>query len=138
HMWWARDGRKGLAGLLTKKLPLYGAQNLPGLTPGTTVVLVEGEKACQALLDAGTTAVGTVTGAAGCPSDEVLGVLSGFDVILWVDADKAGRAHMKRIATRLSVLGIAARIMDPWPEATDGRDAADWSGTDEDLRTLLT
>src|SRR5262249_7068955 len=58
-------------------------------------------------------------------------------VVLWTDADKPGRAHMQRIAARLTTLGIGHRLIDPWPNDTDGRDAADFKGTDDELVALL-
>ena len=74
----------------------------------------------------------------GTPSDEVLRVLEGYDVVLWADADGPGRRHMQRIAARLTALGIS-RIASSirGRTLTDGRDAADCAGTDEELRTLL-
>jgi hypothetical protein len=58
--------------------------------------------------------------------------------VLWPDADGPGRRHMQRIGERFTALGIIHRVVDPWPDATDGRDAANFAGTDEELRTLLT
>src|SRR5262249_20146664 len=102
-----------------------------------TVVLVEGEKARDALAAREILTVATVTGAAGTPSDEMLRVLAGRQVVLWPDADRPGRTHMHRIGERLTALGITHRLVDPWPHATHSRDAADFAGTDEELRTVL-
>ena len=63
RMWWEQpDGTPGLGGLSVADLPLYGIERLNG---SPTVILVEGEKAAEALLAIGIQAVGTVTGAAG-------------------------------------------------------------------------
>src|SRR5215210_4573423 len=67
----------------------------------SVVVLVEGEKAADALLEAGFCALGTVTGAGGTPEAEALQVLEGFEVVLWPDNDDQGRAHMERVAAAL-------------------------------------
>jgi hypothetical protein len=135
--WRRPNGRSGLNGVKTADLPLYGVHDLPQGTPALPVVIVEGEKARDALAQRGVCAVGTVTGASGTPSDEVLRLLAGMDVILWPDADAPGRAHMRHIGSRLTALGIGHRLVDPWPDRSDGSDAADWTGAPEVLRALL-
>jgi hypothetical protein len=61
-VWQLPDGRKGLNGRKVHTLPLYSA--VPELARGATgrVVIVEGEKACDALTGRGEVAFGTVTG----------------------------------------------------------------------------
>ncbi len=136
---WARpDGQKGLGGLKTCDLPLYGIDELPD-TAGVTVVVVEGEKARDTLAARGIVAVGTVTGAGPkIPSDDVLQALVGYDVVCWADSDAPGREkHMRPLAARLRALGATVRWFDPWPEATDGRDAANFTGSTEELRASI-
>jgi hypothetical protein len=135
--WRLPDGRSGLDGLRTADLPLYGAHELASGPGGSLVVLVEGERARDALVQRGILAVGTVTGASVIPSDDVLRPLVGYAVVLWPDADAPGRAHMQRIAARLTALGSAHVLLDPWAEKTAGEDAADWIGTTAELRALL-
>jgi hypothetical protein len=137
RMWWRRPGgARGLGGLGTCDLPLYRAHELPA-PDGSLVVVVEGERACDALVARGIDAVGTVTGASGTPSDKTLRRLVGRDVVLWPDADAVGRDHMRRVAARLAALGGAARWYDPAPGAHDGRDAADCTLSDDELRAAL-
>src|SRR5439155_15409349 len=82
RMWWRRPGgRRGLGGLRTQDLPLYGCERLAGGDSGL-VVVVEGERATDALTARAILAVGTVTGAGGTPSAAMLGVLRGRDVVL--------------------------------------------------------
>lgn len=107
-LWWEKDGKKGLNGTPLADLPLYGSELVSDLGEDEIVVLVEGEKARDALEDAGIPAVGTVTGAGGTPGREVLEVLRGREVVLWPDTDEAGIKHMNRVAERLR--GIAALI----------------------------
>jgi hypothetical protein len=136
--WFHPDGRTpGLAGgVKPVDLPLYGCERLQD-HPCAPVVLVEGEKACDALVARGILAVATVTGAGTIPADAVLRVLAGRTVTRWPDADSGGREHMRRIAARFLVLGIAHRAFDPWPERTDGADAADWTDATEAVQAAL-
>ena len=83
RVWWERsDGKKGLGDLPTSDLPLYGVER-PCDHERASVVVCEGEKDPAALSRIGVLAVGTVTGAGGTPSNEVLRWLLGRDVILW-------------------------------------------------------
>ena len=95
--WYHPNGQLGLGGRATASLPLYGSEHLPNWKPGEPVVVVEGEKATDALISHGFNALGTVTGSAGCPDVSVLELLRDKDVILWPDADEKGRAHMRRV-----------------------------------------
>jgi hypothetical protein len=88
------------------------------------VVVVEGEKAADALLEAGLWALGTVTGAGGTPDAEALQVLEDFEVVLWPDNDDPGRAHMGRIAEALRGVAAEVRIFE-WHDAPEKGDAAD-------------
>ena len=124
--WWPPDRQKpGLAGVPVAALPLYGTERLPALPAGAPVVITEGEKAAQALLDAGIPALGTVTGAASCPGPDALAALVGYDVVLWPDHDDAGREHMGRVAAALAALGIGCRWF-AWRQAHPKDDAADY------------
>ncbi|HEV7734583.1 MAG TPA: AAA family ATPase [Candidatus Binatia bacterium] len=123
-------------GTVTTALPLYHAEALATARPGATVVVTEGEPACDALTARGVLAVGTVTGAASIPNDDSLRVLLGFDVALWPDNDEPGRKHMGRIADRLTALGGRSRIV-VWPDAPKAGDAANCLCTDAELRALV-
>lgn len=137
-MWWERPGgRPGLDGTRVEELPLYGIHML---ADSPSVVLCEGEKATDALLRLGVAAVGTVTGAATTPCDEVLRPLLNRTAYLWADADESGRQHMERIARRLYALGHQDTRWVTWSEAPPGGDAADFverGATREDVERLL-
>src|SRR5215213_969798 len=77
--WEQPDGSMGLGGARVETLPVYGIHKL-GTAP--TVFICEGEKAAKALRDIGVAAVGSVTGAAGCPSDESLRPLLGRAIVV--------------------------------------------------------
>lgn len=122
--WRRPDGAHGLGGLRVADLPLYGCHELPDeLT--AAVVVVEGEKARDALHELGVCAVGTVTGAASCPSAEAWAVLSGRPVILWPDADEPGVRHMDTVAEAVRSVAASVHRVVPPDDAPKGWDAAD-------------
>jgi AAA domain len=105
--------------------PLRGAGGPP--VSRRRVIVNEGKKPTEALLQAGELAVGTATGADGTPDLEVLRPLQGHSVFL------------ERIAERLLEIGIKARRID-WADAPAKGDAADYferGGTVEELQRLI-
>jgi len=122
---WSVPGKgAGLHGQKVAALPLYGAHLVKDWPEDEPVVGCEGEMAADALLAVGLKAVGTVTGAGGCPSRASLGILKDRVVILWGDNDELGRKHMERLARELQ--GIAAEVrVFTWHEAPEKGDAAD-------------
>lgn len=123
-MWWSLpDGTRGLGGIPISELPLYRSEH-SGSWSESPVVIVEGERATDALARVYPAVLGTVTGAGSAPSKEALHVLEGRDAVLWPDADEPGRAHMKRIARELRGMPRETRVYE-WPAAPPGGDAAD-------------
>lgn len=138
ELWWERDGSKGLRGLRTTDLPLYGSEYLDQERPDVPVIITEGEKAADALTEQGYLALGTVTGASGIPSPKSLEVLSGRHVVLWPDFDKAGGAHMDRLGAALQ--GVASTILIFRWGLVEKDDAVDFfarGGTPDQLDRLL-
>jgi hypothetical protein len=132
--WRLPDGTWGLNGRKLQELPLYGAEQVCTWNADDLIVLVEGEKARDALDRTDYfNVLATVTGAGVTPGAEALEILRGRRVALWPDTDEQGRRHMERIAE--SLLPIAAEVlMYEWDDApvverADGRlkaqDAAD-------------
>lgn len=143
-VYWRRpDGQKGLGEIKVESLPLYGSDRLTE-RPGAPVIVVEGEKAADALRPVaeslGCVVLGTVTGASTIPRDEVLAVLTGRRVYTWADSDAPGEHHMMRITARLAALGVEVHRLH-WPGAMNlGDDAADFIATGNgpaDLRALI-
>lgn len=142
--WRRPDGTWGLNGTRLEELPLYGAERLADWPEEYPVILVEGEKAADALNSAGRIcAVATVTGASATPGAEALEVLRNREVILWPDGDAPGRSHIERVAERLDGIAAAVNIYT-WHEAPDdvkGPDAADHpaviAGDEKGLGVLL-
>ena len=103
--------------------PLY---NQPGMKDAAQVVLVEGEKCAQALINAGVTATTAMHGA-NAPVDKTdWKPLEGKAVLIWPDRDKPGWEYAANAAQ--AVLDAGARschILYPPQEAAEGWDAAD-------------
>jgi hypothetical protein len=104
---------------------VYGGELVAPAHADTLFVLTEGEKPADAVRDAGYVGIGTVCGAGSTPSDDVIRLFKGRNVVLWPDADMIGAEHMARIATRLERLGAKALWLVNWREAEDHDDAAD-------------
>ena len=92
-VWQQPGGSSGLHGRPVSELPLYRTERIPTYTPGSLVVIAEGEKDTDALLTRGFRALGSVTGSATCHADPVLATLAGFEVAVWPDNDEVGREH---------------------------------------------
>jgi hypothetical protein len=141
---WCRNGAPTLDGKKPEDLPLYGSRKLAEIPRAVPVVLVEGEKAADALIALGCVAVATITGArdtgtCGCPNVSALEALRGRPVFLWADNDKPGRAHMDKIAVALTEVGVRARMIR-WRDAPDAGDASDFiatGGTMESISRLI-
>lgn len=126
RMYWRRpDGSSGLNGMPLADLPLYGSERLAGWESAPWILLTEGEKAAQRLIEAGYPALGTVTGASSTPSAAALEVLRGHDVVLWPDNDRVGAEHMERVAEALKGVAASVRTLT-WTSAPEHGDAADY------------
>jgi AAA domain len=139
--WRSPDGSYGLKGRPVTSLPLYGSETLKALPDGATVILTEGEKPRDALVQAGFNAVGTVTGAkkngSDVHDDAALQPLVRFHVTAWPDADGLGAAHMQRHGDALKALGAKEIAVVDWPDAPEHADAADFEGDDSALLALI-
>lgn len=115
--------------------PLF---NLPGLIDTTDVVLVEGEKCAQALIDAGLPATTAMHGA-NAPVDKTdWSPLSGKAVLVWPDRDKPGWDYAVQAAQAvLSAGATSCHILYPPEEAADGWDAADAVAESFDVAAFL-
>lgn len=115
--------------------PLYGLDKLAA-NPKAWVLIVEGEKAAdaaQALLPAYV----VVTWPAGALAWRLTNLqpLRGRSVLLWPDADQPGRECMDKLAEHLAdprTFACTVKVIDP-EGMPEGFDAADWTGTTEEL-----
>jgi hypothetical protein len=102
--------------------PLY---NIPGILKAQSVVMCEGEKAAQALIDRGIAAT-CVMGGSNSPLDRTdFAPLTGKKVTIWPDNDEPGRKFGAAIAGALRGIVSELDFIDPPADAPKGWDAAD-------------
>jgi putative DNA primase/helicase len=117
-----RDVVRGMTGTPSIR-PLY---NLPGIASAEEVVLVEGEKCAQALIDYGVCAT-TLMGGANAPVDKTdLTPLVGKRLLIWPDKDKPGWDYAERVAKASLAAGASSfAILEPPADKPESWDAAD-------------
>jgi putative DNA primase/helicase len=103
--------------------PLY---NLPGIARSNLVILVEGEKCAQDLIDKGICATTAMFGAK-APLDKTdWSPLKGKDVIIWPDNDKPGKSYAQSACQLLVAKEVASvKIIDIPEGKRDKWDVAD-------------
>jgi phage/plasmid primase, P4 family, C-terminal domain len=103
--------------------PLY---NQPGMARAEEVVLVEGEKCAQTLIDLGICATTAMHGA-NAPVDKTdWSPLSGKAVLIWPDCDKPGWEYAMAVAQAALAAGaVDCHVLLPADDRPEGWDAAD-------------
>lgn len=116
--------------------PLY---NQPGMISASLVVLVEGEKCAQALINAGIVATTAMHGANAPVEKTDWSPLAGKAVLIWPDRDKPGWEYATQAAQAILSAGAkTCHILYPPEEAADGWDAADAVIEGFDVTAFLT
>ena len=116
--------------------PLY---NQPGMTNAAQVVLVEGEKCAQALIDAGIVATTAMHGANAPVEKTDWSPLAGKAVLIWPDRDKPGWEYATQAAQAVLSAGAkSCHVLYPPEDAPEGWDAADAIAEGFDVATFLT
>jgi len=104
--------------------PLY---NQPAIRDANTVVLVEGEKCAQALIDAGICATTAMHGANAPVEKTDWSPLAGKNVLIWPDRDKPGWTYAMTAADALLAAGANSCVVllppDDKPPCWDVADA---------------
>lgn len=102
--------------------PLY---NLPGILQSNRVVVCEGEKAAQSLIDRGICAT-CVMGGSNSPLERTdLEPLRGREITIWPDADEPGRKFAAAFALAVQDIASETRMIEPPADMPEGWDAAD-------------
>jgi putative DNA primase/helicase len=103
--------------------PLF---NQPGISYAERIVLVEGEKCAQALIELGVCATTAMHGA-NAPVDKTDWTpLAGKHVLIWPDRDKPGWDYADRASQAILLAGaLSCAILQPPEEKPEGWDVAD-------------
>ncbi|WP_339751861.1 AAA family ATPase [uncultured Marinobacter sp.] len=115
--------------------PLY---NQPGMSAASEVVLVEGEKAADALIQQGIMATTAMNGA-NAPVDKTdWSPLKNKRVLIWPDKDEAGMQYAERVRNALLRMGTASvAILEPPADKPDKWDAFDAVAEKMDVAAFL-
>lgn len=114
--------------------PLY---NIPGILQAQTVVLCEGEKAAQALIDRGICATSVMGGSSSPLEQTDMSPLQGKRVVIWPDADEPGRKFGAAVALALKDVASEVEAITPPEGVAEGWDAADAADEGRDIASLL-
>ena len=126
----------GLAkGVGPEPWPLYRADLIASLSPGSLVFLVAGEKCAGAVAALGLNAT-THQGGEPKWEDRYATLLAGFDVIVCEDNDPAGRAWGAQVARSLVGVADNVRIVQ-FPELPEKGDVFDWLANGHDRDDLI-
>ncbi|WP_264706686.1 AAA family ATPase [Wolbachia endosymbiont (group B) of Archips podanus] len=103
--------------------PLY---NIPEILKSDKVILVEGEKCAEALIEQGIVATTTMSGANADVDKTDWSPLKGKHIIIWPDNDEAGNKYAKNAEKKLLEIGVASLVVLNIPQnKPKGWDAAD-------------
>ncbi len=118
-----------------KVRPLY---NIPSILKSDKVVLVEGEKCAEALIEQGITATTAMSGA-NAPIDKTdWSPLKGKHIIIWPDNDEAGNKYAKNAEKKLLEIGVASLAVLEIPRGKPEKwDAADCVEEGIDVKEFL-
>jgi len=115
--------------------PLY---NQSGIAKSESIILVEGEKCAQALIDQGICATTAMFGAK-APLDKTdWSPLKGKEVIIWPDNDEVGKNYAQSVYEKLIQIGVqSVKIIDVPEDKLDKWDAADAVAENVDVKTFI-
>jgi len=115
--------------------PLY---NLPGIKDASRVILVEGEKCADALIELGIQATTTMGGSNAPPEKTDWAPLSGKEVLIWPDNDEPGGKYAQNAAKAISHAGGKVLSILTIPTDKSAKwDAADAVQEGFDVQTFL-
>lgn len=120
---------------LPETRPLY---NIPGIMKSDKVILVEGEKCADALIEQGMTATTAMLGANAPIEKTDWSPLKGKHVIIWPDNDEPGKQYAEKVVKKLTFLGVLSLALLEIPEnKPKGWDAADGIQANIDISEFI-
>jgi Protein of unknown function (DUF3631) len=120
------DGSRWLKGKPAgPKIP-YRLPDLIAATASTIIYFCEGEKDADALAKLGFVATTASEGAAAFWDPSLTPYFKDHDVVVLPDADRVGRRHGHKVARALDKVAASVKILDLYPDLTDGSDVSDF------------
>src|SRR5262249_24651130 len=120
---WVKGKPKG------PKIP-YRLPELVAATAGTIVYICEGEKDADNLGALGFVATTASEGSKAKWDPALTPWFEGRRIVILPDADETGRAHGQKVARALQSVAASVKVVELYPERTDGSDVSDWLKTD--------
>lgn len=114
--------------------PLY---NIPGIIESKKIVIVEGEKSADALINIGITATTAMFGANAPLNKTDFSPLKDKEIIIWPDNDIAGINYAKKLSHHLQNTSFVISILKPPEGKKDKWDAFDAIKENFDIRSFL-
>ena len=114
--------------------PLY---NIPGIIKSKKVVIVEGEKSADALINIGITATTAMFGANAPLNKTDFSPLKDKEIIIWPDNDEAGVDYAKKLSEHLQSTASFISTLTPPEDKKDKWDVYDAIKEDFDVRSFL-
>jgi 5S rRNA maturation endonuclease (ribonuclease M5) len=102
--------------------------NLPQMLAAPTAVIYvcEGEKDADALASACLVATTASEGASAKWAPELTPFFQDRRVVILPDADEPGRKHAQKVAKALYEVAASVKVVDLFPDRSDGHDVTDW------------
>jgi 5S rRNA maturation endonuclease (ribonuclease M5) len=122
----ATERRQGIRGV---RRVLY---RLPEVVAASDVFVCEGEKDSDTVAKMGLCGTTAAFGAKGAWEPGYTASLVGKHVVILPDADEPGRQRAAKVAAALSGAVASLKVLDLFPDRTDGSDLYDWAGQFED------
>ena len=114
--------------------PVY---NILGIATSKKIILVEGEKTADALIENGFTATTAMFGANAPIEKTDWSPLQGKELIIWPDNDEAGISYAKRLSKHLANICSFVSVLSPPDGKKDKWDAHDAVAEKFDIRSFL-
>lgn len=107
------------------KIP-YHLPQLIAAPLNATIYFCEGEKDAEALAKLGFVATTASEGADAAWDSALTPWFKDRNVVVLPDADKPGRRHGQKVAKALHGVANSVKVVDLFPDLTDGSDVSDW------------
>lgn len=114
--------------------PVY---NIPGIIASKKIILVEGEKTADTLIENGFTATTAMFGANAPIEKTDWSPLQGKELVIWPDNDEAGISYAQRLSKYLANICSFISVLTPPDDKKDKWDAFDAVAENFDIRSFL-